>query len=535
MATVTKNKEWKNERPLIKIDGYGKVPPNDLKLEQTVLGACLNEEEQLDTVMGIIVKADVFYSDINKKVYQSIQSLYNNRVPVDMVTLTEACRSAGTLETIGGAYYIATLFKNISSTAHTRAHAYLLIEKYLRREAIRNCAEGQQLAWDETRDVFEVLEHVNGNMYDLATLSVKKKPELVNGTVRNVLKAIYDQKDSKRIMTGVNTGFPDLNEITGGWQKTDLIIIAARPGVGKTGNVINMAMNAAVDKNYGGPVGIFTLEVPREQIIKRMLSAVSGVLFERVNNPGKLEESDISRLNAAGEVIASMPILIDDTSGLSIGLFITKARELVRKHGVKLLMIDYLQLMRGDNEERDNREQQISKITRKLKETAKELDVPIIALSQMSRSYGKEAREPILEDLRESGGIEQDADFVMFLYRPMDKQLQEKPGMRGYVLGSIKKHRNGRSDCYTMFLCNNKLQRWICASATHIDKSTGKIAVQNLQSYHIKPISGDDVLTAEDFKPVFTPQPAAEKKNNTGYQAYTPGADVPAQIDDLPF
>lgn len=267
-------------------------------------------------------------------------------------------------------------------------------------------------------------------------------------------------RDSQKLFSGVATGFPTLNEITGGLQGGDLIIIAARPSVGKTAFTISMALNIAADELHGGPVALFNLEMAEDQVIQRQLANTSGILMDHIKKPKKLDATEMQRLKDAGAKLSARKIFIDDTAGLTLSEFRTKARRLVKKEGVVAIILDYLQLMESDNERQGNREQEVSKISRGLKKIGKELKVPIIALSQMTRGIDTQNRAPQLSDLRESGAIEQDADLVMFLYRPPKEITDAKPQLKGKILGSIKKHRNGACDDDIIFDANNKIQRW---------------------------------------------------------------------------
>jgi replicative DNA helicase len=394
------------------------------------------------------------------------------------------------LEAVGGAHFITQLSQAILSSAHLETHARLIIEKHLGRELIKIGGEAVYNGYDQSLDVFEAMEKTEIKMYQLSSLGVKKKVKPVKQAVMETLMKISKLKDRNVDFTGVNTGFPPLNECTGGWQSSDLIIIGARPSVGKTAFAINTGLNAAADPEYGCPVALFSLEMDVDQLIQRMLSCISAVPLDHIRKPKKMDREEMERVEKAGIRLSNMKIHIDDTAGLTSMELRAKCRKLVSQDGVGLIIIDYLQLMECDKDKGENREQQISKISRDLKKMAKDLNVPVIALSQMSRSVDTQNREPQLSDLRESGAIEQDADLVMFLYRPTEKALEKKPDLKGKVLGTIKKNRQGAL-ADVVFDANNRIQRWTENMGT---SSTGETDFQ-LQNYH-QPVSN---ITKDDL------------------------------------
>ena len=437
----------------------GKLPPQAPDMEEAVLGAAMLEYETMETLFEIIPDPEIFYVDAHQKIYSAIRKVYESGRKVDLLTVTEQLRKTNDLESIGGAGYLARLTMAVLSSAHLEDHARIIIEKHLGRNLIRIGAEAMNNGYDVSVDIFDAMETAENKMYLLSSIGVKKQVKSVSQGVIRTMKKISRLIDSNVDFTGVNTGFPPLNECTGGWQKTDLIILAARPSVGKTAFAINTALNAAFDSQYGGPVAIFSLEMDEDQIIQRMLSCISGVLLDHIRKPKKLTKEELERLEIAGKQLSKINIQIDDTAGLTTMELRAKARKLKSKYDIKLIVIDYLQLMECDRDKWENREQQISKISRDLKKLAKDLDIPVIALSQMSRGVDTSNREPQLSDLRESGAIEQDADLVMFLYRPSKDTLDKKPHLEGKVLGTIKKHRNGALDDM-VFNANNRIQRW---------------------------------------------------------------------------
>ena len=468
---------------------YGKVPPQAPDLEEAVIGAILLERDTMELLFEVIQDPEVFYVDAHQRIFKAIREMYEKGIPIDLLTVTEQLRKTNELELIGGAYALTMLSMKVLSSAHVEAHARIIVEKYKGRELIRICGYAMLEGYEDT-DIFDAIEKTEIAMYQLSSIGMKKKAKPISHGIIDVMKKLGNLIERNVDFTGINTGFPPLNDLTGGWQKTDFIVIAARPSVGKTAFVINASLNAAFDSTYGGPVAIFSLEMEEGQIIERMLSCISGVPLDHIRKPKKLDtdKCELERINAAAQRLSQVKIHIDDTAGLRSLELRAKARKLVSQHGVKLIIIDYLQLMETDTDRGDNREQQVSKISRDLKKLAKDLDIPIIALSQMSRGIDTEKRAPQLSDLRESGAIEQDADLVMFLYRPTDKTIEKHPELKGKILGSIAKHRNGQTDDVA-FNANNIIQRW-----TESSSFTGDDA----QAYYLKgdykPTISDDDL-----------------------------------------
>lgn len=454
------NSYKKRENVVIQNHMYGKAPPQDTELEEAVLAACMLEKETFEKVLDIIYHEDCFYVDAHQKIYSAMRRLFDKGTPVDLLTITDELRRANNLEQIGGAYFLTRLTMSVLSSAHVESHARLVMEKHLKREQIRLGGILIRNGYDESVDVFEAMEEAESELFKIATTGMKKKVEHISNPTKQSLARIERQRASKVEFTGINTGFPTLNEVTGGWQNTDLIIIAARPSVGKTAFTTNLSLNSALDSANGGPVALFNLEMGANQVVDRVLSNMSGVVMNHIKRPTRLTDAEFASIVNSGNQVSKLPLFIDDTPGLTVSELRTKARHLVKKHGIKLIVIDYLQLMEGDSSNKGNREQEVSKISRDLKKMAKDMEIPIIALSQMSRGVDTQKRDPELSDLRESGAIEQDADLVMFLYRPSEKTLEQKPHLRGKVMLSIKKHRNGESEEYIVLNANNKIQKW---------------------------------------------------------------------------
>ena len=426
---------------------YGKVPPQAPELEEAVLGACMLEKDTFAQVLEIIQSEDCFYIDAHQKIYSAMRRLFDKGTPVDLLTITEELRKTSELEIIGGAYYLTRLTMSVLSSAHVEAHARIVMEKFIQRELIRISGSVIGDAYEDSTDVFDLLDKAESGLYEITDKHLRKNFRSLQDVLVKTMNEIDENRKKTDDITGVPSGFASLDRLTAGWQKTDLIILAARPSVGKTAFALNLAMNASMNAGKQFPVAVFSLEMGAGQIVKRMLSAVSEVHMESITR-GKMAEHEFIQMTQRMAKLSQAKIFIDDQAALNIFELRAKARRLKQKHGIELIIIDYLQLMQANVDKSGNREQEISKISRDLKALAKELEVPIIALSQLNRSVEtrKESKIPQLSDLRESGAIEQDADLVMFLYRP------EYHGITNDAMGEtiegethihIAKHRNG--------------------------------------------------------------------------------------------
>lgn len=490
-------------------DWGGHIPPQAPESEAAVLGAAMLESQCLETLFEVIQTTEAFYNPFNQKTFSAIQALYHSGSAVDIITVVDRMRKDGTLDAPGqenGAYLVTTLTSSVLSSAHVEAHARIVMEKFIKREQIRIGAVMVKNGFDDTVDVFDALNEAEVKIFELATNTIQKKGKPINHGVTDIIKRILDLRESKIEFSGTNTGFRTLNDITGGWQKSDLIILAARPSVGKTASIVNMVLNSAMDQLNGGPVGLFSLEMGLIEILQRMLASLSGVPFNHIKKPWLLSKEELAQLQTAAMVLAKLPIHIDDTAGLTLPQMRTKARLFVNKFGCKSLYLDYIQLMEGDSDSKGNREQEVSKISRGCKKLAKELEVPIIALSQLNRGPEIQKRPPDLSDLRESGALEQDADLVMFLYRPTKDEVDKKPNVQGKVLGVIAKHRNGATGGCIVFNARNDIQRW-----TEYDPAEFK------------------VVSSQHFQQV------KETENEVPYSFQANGTNGPAVQDDLPF
>jgi replicative DNA helicase len=426
----------------------GKLPPQAVDLEEAVLGALMLEKDALSSVIDIL-KPEVFYRDSHQKIFQAIRILFEKTSPVDILTVTAQLRIQGELEMIGGAYYITELTNRVASAANIEYHSRIIIQKYLQRELIRISTDTINSAYEDTTDVLDLLDKAEKGLFDIAQNNLRRDSRKMDDILHETLKEIESLKDKKDGLTGVASGFTELDRMTSGWQKSDLVIIAARPAMGKTAFVLTCARNAAVD--FAKPVVVFSLEMSSVQLVNRLISGESQIEQEKIRK-GRLEEWEWEQIHSKIGRLEQAPLIIDDTPALNIFEFRAKCRRLKSQHDIQLIIIDYLQLMHGKADGKGgNREQEIGSISRALKSVAKELNVPVIALSQLSRAVESRpggSKRPMLSDLRESGSIEQDADMVLFLYRPeyygleFDEDNNPTAGV-GEVI--IAKHRNGET------------------------------------------------------------------------------------------
>ena len=428
----------------------GKLPPQAIDLEEAVLGAMMIDKKGIDEVIDIL-QPEAFYKEAHKYIFEAIDQLFVGNQPIDLLTVSAQLRTNGKLEMVGGEYYLVGLTQKITSSAHIEFHSRIILQKFIQRSLIRISNEIIAEAYDETSDVFNLLDKAEAKLYEVTQGNIKKSSETAQSLVAQAKKRI-EEISTKEGLSGLPTGFHKLDELTSGWQPSDLIIIAARPGMGKTAFVLSMARNIAIDAGQG--VAVFSLEMSSVQLITRLISSETGLSSEKLRT-GKLEKHEWEQLNVKVKDLERAPLFIDDTPSLSIFDLRAKARRLASQHGIKLIVIDYLQLMTagGNQKGGGNREQEISTISRNLKALAKELNVPVIALSQLSRAVETRgtSKRPLLSDLRESGAIEQDADIVSFIYRPEYYKIEEwddeeRTPTQGQAEFIIAKHRNGGLD-----------------------------------------------------------------------------------------
>ena len=423
---------------------HGRVPPQAVELEEAVLGALMLEQNALTSIIDIL-KPAVFYKESHQVIYSAIHRLFAKSEPIDILTVTNELKSSGELELIGGAYYITQLTNRVASTANIEYHARIISQKYIQRELIKISSETIKDAFEDTTDVFDLLDKAEKNLFAVSENNFRREYDSMQSLVRDAIQDIEAARDHKGNLRGTPSGFTDLDRVTAGWQKSDLIIIAARPGMGKTALVLSMARNIAVDFNI--PVAFFSLEMSSIQLVTRLISSETQLSAIKLKK-GNLENYEWEQLNAKIGKLVDAPLFIDDTPALSIFELRAKCRRLKAQHDVKLIIVDYIQLMSIGGDSMGNREQEISTISRSLKALAKELDVSIITISQLNRSVETRggSKRPILSDLRESGAIEQDADLVLFIYRPEYYKIdQDEDGnsTKGMAELIIAKHRNG--------------------------------------------------------------------------------------------
>ena len=425
----------------------GKLPPQVLDLEEAVLGAMMIDKKGVDDVIDIL-QPDAFYKDAHKYIFEAIVQLFTETQPIDLLTVSAQLRKNAKLDLAGGDFYLIQLTQKISSSAHIEFHSRIILQKYIQRSLIRISSEIIEESYDETTDVFELLDKAESKLYEVTQGNVKRSSETAQSLVLQAKKRI-EEIAGQEGLSGVETGFEKLDKVTSGWQPSDLIIIAARPGMGKTAFVLSMARNVAIDS--GKAVALFSLEMSSVQLITRLISSETGLSSEKLRT-GKLEKHEWEQLSTKVKDLEKAPLYIDDSPSLSIFDLRAKARRLVSQHDVKIIIVDYLQLMTagGNGKGGGNREQEISTISRNLKALAKELNVPVIALSQLSRAVETRgsSKRPLLSDLRESGAIEQDADIVSFIYRPEYYKIDEwdddeQSPTAGQAEFIIAKHRNG--------------------------------------------------------------------------------------------
>jgi len=419
--------------------------PQAIEVEEAVLGALLFEKEAIVDVADLLTP-ESFYRPQHQEIYRAIEQLFKEGHPIDIIAVTDVLRKAGKLEMVGGPVYLGELTTKINSAANLEYHARILSEYALKRDLIRISEEIQQKAIENKTDVFELLDYAEHSFFKVSEKNIRRNYLDIQSVIQQSLRELANKKDMNDGLTGVPTGFTELDRYTAGWQKSDLIIIAARPGMGKTAFILSALRNAAVDFNL--PVAVFSLEMSAVQLINRLIAAEAEISSTQLKQ-GKLSEAEWSRMHQRIAKLEQSKIFIDDTPALSVLELRAKARRLKAQHNIQLIAVDYLQLMSGGEQgNKGNREQEIAYISRSLKNIAKELDIPVIALSQLSRAVEQRGgdKRPQLSDLRESGSIEQDADLVLFLYRPEyygiteDEEGNPTAGV-GEVI--IAKHRNG--------------------------------------------------------------------------------------------
>ncbi len=443
MAEVTR-KTKKQESSIPDLSQFGKIPPQAMDIEEAVLGSMMLNQNALNTIIDQLTPA-MFYKESHARIFSAIQRLFSSSSPIDILTVTNELKKSGDLDIVGGPFYIASLTNRVSSAANIEFHTRILAEKFIQRELIRVSNNILTDAYKDSTDAIELLDKAAQEMFDIAESNFKKKVQDMPSLVREAVKNIENAKDHEDQLSGIPSGFVDLDRITSGWQRSDLIIIAARPGMGKTAFVLSMARNMAV--SYHKPIALFSLEMSSVQLVTRLISSESRISNDKLKS-GKLDGHEWQQLLDRITPITEAKMMIDDTPGLSVFELRAKARRFKQQYDIQCIVIDYLQLMTAGGDAKGNREQEISTISRSLKNLAKELNIPIIALSQLNRGVETRtgSKKPQLADLRESGAIEQDADMVMFIYRPEYYHLdtfEDQTPTQGMAEIIIAKHRNG--------------------------------------------------------------------------------------------
>lgn len=431
------------------VDEYGHLQPQAPEFEEAVLGALMVESDAY-SIVSEILRPESFYEHRNQLIYAAITDLAIQQRPIDILSVTEQLRKRGDLEEVGGPFYITQLSGKVASSAHIEYHARIIAQKYLARELITFTSGIQTKAFDETQDVDDLMQEAEGKLFEISQKNLKKDYTQINPVIQEAYEMIQKAAARTDGLSGLESGFHKLDKMTSGWQNSDLIIIAARPAMGKTAFVLSMAKNMAVTNRV--PVAFFSLEMSNVQLVNRLIMNVCEIPSEKIKS-GQLAPYEWAQLDYKIKELIDAPLYIDDTPSLSVFELRTKARRLVREHDVKVIIIDYLQLMNASGMSFGSRQEEVSTISRSLKGLAKELNIPIIALSQLNRSVeNRESKDsngkrPQLSDLRESGAIEQDADLVLLIHRPERHHVLVDPetgaSTRGMGMLNVAKHRNG--------------------------------------------------------------------------------------------
>ena len=430
----------------------GKVPPQAIEFEKAVLGALMLDKSAIDDVVSTL-KADMFYTDAHQMIYNAIITLAKDNQPVDLLTVSDILRKEKKLEFVGGISYLAMLTHNIASAANIEYHARVVRERFVLRQLISICGEVSKQAYDDPQDVLELLDSAETQLFNIVDGNFSRQSKEIKDVAEKAINDIIQIQKSSDGFNGVPTGLRDMDAKIGGWQNSDLIVVAARPGMGKTSFILSIARNAAID--FQKSVAIFSLEMSASQLAHRLFAIESGIPAEKISK-GRLNDDEWSQLMNVTQVFKTDKLIIDDTPGLSIFDLRAKCRRLKHKYDIQLVIIDYLQLMHAnsdnDRNKQGNREQEIRMISQSLKELAKDLNIPVIALAQLSRAVETRStgsKIPQLSDLRESGAIEQDADQVMFIYRPEYYGFESFPdnsSSAGRAQIIIAKNRHGATD-----------------------------------------------------------------------------------------
>ncbi|MCK5846959.1 MAG: replicative DNA helicase [Bacteroidales bacterium] len=444
VSTYKKNKQGSYNQAGSGLE-YGKIPPQALDLEEAVLGAMMLEQYAINKVIDIL-QPDMFYKQAHIHIFEAIKALFGKSEPVDILTVKKELGLLGNLDIAGGSFYIMQLTEKVSSAANVEFHARIIQQKYIQRELIRISSNIIKDAFEETTDVLDLLDRAESSLFTVAENNLRRSASNMEDVVKLAIGKIEEASKNEGDISGIPSGFHKLDNLTAGWQPSDLIVLAARPGMGKTAFVLSLARNVAVD--YGRAVAVFSLEMAAVQLVTRLISSESQISGDQLKK-GNLSPQEWATLTERISGLSKAKLFIDDTPALTIFELRAKSRRLKSQHNIQMIIIDYLQLMTVGSDNSGNREQEISLISRSLKALAKELELPVIALSQLSRNVETRGgtKRPMLSDLRESGAIEQDADMVCFLYRPeyykIEANENNEPYPSGYTELIVAKHRNG--------------------------------------------------------------------------------------------
>ena len=495
---------------------YGKVPPQAIEVEEAVLGALMLEKDAYHTVQAIL-RPESFYKEEHKKIFNAIKELAAKEKPIDLLVVTQALKNRGELDEVGGPLYITQLTNRVASAAHIEFHARIIAQKFIQRELILISSEIQSKSYEDAMELNDLIDFAESSLIRVTEGNITKESQPIKPLLQRAVEQIEINSKKPDGLSGIASGFTRLDNITSGWQKTDLIIIAARPAMGKTAFVLTMARNMAAI--YKTPVAVFSLEMSSLQLVNRLISAETELGSDKIKS-GRLENWEWEVFNRKLKNLEEAPLFIDDTPALSIFEFRAKCRRLKMQYNIGVVIVDYLQLMTAGGDIRGNREQEVSMISRNLKAIAKEIDVPIIALSQLNRSVeSRDGKRPQLSDLRESGAIEQDADMVMFIHRPEYYGIlndQDGNSLKGIAEIIVAKHRNGAiGEFHLSFKAH-------LAQLSNLDSAPEEHSFSNLHS-----TKGKNV-----FHSKMNAEPSAVE-NNTGRSDFArPGNSF---TDDTPF
>lgn len=426
---------------------YGKIPPQAKDFEEAILGALMLDKSIFDSI-SLIIKPESFYVESHQRIYAAIVEMQSTGIPIDINTVVEKLRQKEDLDICGGAYYITKLTNTVVSGAHAEFHAKIIQQKFVQRELIRISGELINDAYEDSADPFDLIERAEREVAEISIKHINAGLEHISNVVVKTIQELEDRRKIDSHIVGVASGYPELDRKTLGFQNGEFIIIAGRPGEGKTALAINIAANIALHETNPGPVAIWSLEMKPTKLVERMAAAKAGIPLTKIISARMTDDDMTNLFNRALKYLGSSDIFFDAQTGITVQQIKAKARKYKRKHNLRIMFVDYLQLITA--KDGFNREQQVSQISREFKTLSLELDIPIIALSQMSRNVeNRPGRVPVLSDLRESGAIEQDADMVMFIWKPTEVEIKENESLRGKTRVRIAKQRNGTEDFFT--------------------------------------------------------------------------------------